>query len=213
MVFRQTTTIRVLVIATVIVAALGLAATAVALADPGDNETDGGNETDDGPTIGVDVGTDAGDGGENEQNETIATVDPAVRVTSVDYDGERVRLVVETAVRKPLTVVESTSGKSEGAGRINVRQVVLDDDSQNVIAIPVSGPDPAVVLSTSTSVNNGHATYIKVDSGGLSLPGPVTWDHVFLSTGLAGVGGVTIAVGLFKTRRETDPDPEVERFV
>jgi len=196
---------RTLIVAVLVVSLTGilLVPTAALAQEDGDgNESDGS----DGPQVSVDLG-------DQDENETIAVVDPAVKVVSASYDGDRIRLVVESTVRKPLTVVESTSGKSEGAGRISVRKTILDDDAKNVIKIPVSGDEPAVVLSTSTSISNGHATYIKVEGGSSLIDGEATWIHVRNAMLIGAVGGVGIAVWLTREKWRAEPEAKAERFL
>lgn len=142
------------------------------------------------PTVADDTGgaesgssTSAGDGSENATT-VVEQVDDRLRILAYSYHEEQsvFLITLENTAQvgtASVTITEAISRQAADAGRFGIKSFEVAPGEKLEIRLTVYTDNPlGVMVTTSRSVEEGHGSFLPVESGGSLIKGDATWADV-----------------------------------
>jgi hypothetical protein len=124
-------------------------------------------------------------------SETIAQVDPDLRVTSVSYDEDSSIMSIELANREggggsQITVTEVVS-PGGGSSSFGIEQLRIYDGETTTAQLRIEGDTPGAMITSQDSIEEGSGSYVEAESGIQLVSGAATWRDVQIGIVVAAV--------------------------
>lgn len=129
------------------------------------------------------------------QNATVTSIDDNTRITNVNWEGQRVDIIIDSDIPRMVTAIDIGAFTGSGVSRIEPKRVRLTAGRSTNVSMKTT--PSGIGRGVSLSVGN-YVVPIKKDSGGI-LP-EASKKHVVIGTATG--GAISFALALVWVRRE-----------